>query len=73
MATRASGGKWEILVIASDGHLREGVRHALEREDAEVVEAPDGSEALLEIQLSMPDLVLVDLAIVGVSGLDVCR
>src|SRR5207248_913268 len=53
--------------------IRKAVHLALEKEGYEVVEAETGAEALRRIELSKPDLILLDIMLPDVSGFDVCR
>jgi DNA-binding response OmpR family regulator len=62
-----------ILLVGADRDLGEVLRRKLGIEGHEVVEAWTGADALHEIGRAMPDLVLVDLGLLDVSGLDVCR
>jgi two-component system response regulator RegX3 len=47
--------------------------YILQREGFEVLEAADGPSALIEWQNGSPDLILLDLMLPGMSGVDVCR
>jgi two-component system response regulator RegX3 len=47
--------------------------YILEREGFEVFEAADGPAALVEWKERKPDLILLDLMLPGMSGVDVCR
>lgn len=62
-----------VLVVDDDGHIREVVRFALERDGHAVTEATDGSAALESVAASAPDLVVLDVVMPGVDGLEVCR
>jgi DNA-binding response OmpR family regulator len=62
-----------ILLVGADRELGEALRRKLGLEGHEVVEAWTGADALIEIGRVMPDLALVDLGLLDVSGLDVCR
>src|SRR2546427_12077156 len=63
----------KILIVDDEAMIRKAVRLALEKEGYEVVEAETGGEGLRRIELSKPDLVLLDIILPDVSGLDVCR
>jgi DNA-binding NarL/FixJ family response regulator len=66
-----------IKVLLADDHtlLREGVKGLLEKaDDIEVIgEAGDGSEAVARAQQLSPDVVLMDITMPGISGLEATR
>ncbi|MFL6857211.1 MAG: phosphate regulon transcriptional regulator PhoB [Allosphingosinicella sp.] len=62
-----------ILLAEDDEALVELMRFHLERDGFEVVRAADGEEALLLAREQVPDLVLLDWMMEGLSGLEVCR
>jgi two-component system OmpR family response regulator len=63
----------EILLVDDDPHLREVVRYALAREGYAVREASDGHRALVAFEASPPDLVVLDVLMPELDGLEVCR
>jgi two-component system phosphate regulon response regulator PhoB len=65
--------KGRILLVEDDAALAELLVYNLQREDFEIRHTPDGEEALLLAQESVPDLVLLDWMIEGTSGIEVCR
>ncbi|MFP5369842.1 MAG: response regulator [Actinomycetes bacterium] len=62
-----------ILVVEDDPGIRAGLRMALEDEGFTVEEAPSGEDALLAFGRSPADVLILDLTLPGVDGLDVCR
>jgi two-component system response regulator RegX3 len=62
-----------ILIIEDEPGLAESVRYALETEGFEVEVATTGYEGLEAVRRMTPDLVLLDLMLPEMSGLDVCR
>jgi two-component system, OmpR family, phosphate regulon response regulator PhoB len=62
-----------ILVVDDDLDMRALVRDALEREGFAVEEASDGQTALTKIAAYTPELVILDLNLPKVRGLDVLR
>lgn len=62
-----------LLVVEDDADLRTAMRFFLEDEGHEVVDAPTGEAALDVIAREQIDMVLLDLRLPGMSGLDVCR
>ena len=62
-----------ILVVDDDPTVREVVVAYLKAEGYDVSEAADGEAALLAIQRDPPDLIVLDVMLPGVDGLEVCR
>jgi two-component system, OmpR family, response regulator ResD len=63
----------KILVVDDEPNIREVVGLYLRRDGHEVVSAPDGEEALEVFGRSEPDLVVLDLMLPKLGGLEVCR
>src|SRR5262249_18889562 len=61
----------KILVVDDSGLARRSMRAILEPVGYKVVEAEDGMAALERYFLEKPDLVLLDLVMRGMTGLDV--
>ena len=62
-----------ILVVEDEESLADSIRYNLEREGFAVEAAPDGRSALERFRSTSPDLVLLDVMLPEMSGLDVCR
>lgn len=62
-----------ILLVEDEPSISEAIRYSLEAEGFQVIVAVDGRQALQSFATSKPCLVLLDLMIPHVSGLDVCR
>jgi DNA-binding response OmpR family regulator len=62
-----------ILVVEDDATLRETLVDALEVEGFRVIAAADGRAALVRFRADKPDLVLLDLMLPELSGIEVCR
>ncbi len=62
-----------ILIIEDDKDIVELVRYNLEKEDFQVASAGDGVRGLAHIKKSPPDLLLLDLMLPQLSGLEVCK
>jgi DNA-binding response OmpR family regulator len=62
-----------ILVVDDETTLRETLVDALEAEGFRVVSAADGREALAVFRAERPDLILLDLMLPELSGIEVCR
>ncbi|MCC7370253.1 MAG: response regulator transcription factor [Chloroflexi bacterium] len=71
MAGRADATR--ILVVDDEANLVELVQGYLEREGYEVYTASDGVAALSLAREAQPDLVVLDLMLPGLDGLEVCR
>ena len=63
----------KILVVDDETTLRETLAEALEQDGLDVITAADGKEALEQFRAGSPDLVLLDLMLPYVSGIEVCR
>ena len=66
-------GKASILVVDDEPVVRALLRAALAPAGSRVVEAADGSEALDVAWREQPDVVLLDVGLPKLNGLDVCR
>ncbi len=66
-------GAGTILVIDDEKDLIELVRYNLEKEGFDVIGAPDGKAGLEVAREHRPDLILLDLMMPGMDGLEVCR
>ena len=62
-----------VLVVDDEPTLRETLAEALEQDGLRVVTAADGREALEVFRSESPDLVLLDLMLPQISGIEVCR
>ncbi|HEY0937655.1 MAG TPA: response regulator, partial [Trebonia sp.] len=62
-----------VLVVDDDQRVRTVVAWQLEADGFAVTEAGDGAAALAQIEQDRPDLVVLDLSLPGVGGLDVLR
>ena len=62
-----------ILVVEDEPTLRETLAEALETDGFRVLTAADGREALTRFRAERPDLVLLDLMLPELSGVEVCR
>lgn len=63
----------KILVVDDEASVRKLVRSYLEREGFQVTEAADGKRAIDLASSEQPSLVVLDLMLPGVDGLEVCR
>lgn len=62
-----------ILVVDDEKNIRELVKFNLESRGFKVIEAADGEEALNLVKTMAPDLIILDLKLPKIDGLEVCR
>jgi two-component system OmpR family response regulator len=63
----------KILLVDDDPHLREVVVIALERAGYAVITAANGQQALVHAFREAPDLIVLDIGLPEMDGLEVCR
>ena len=63
----------QVLVVDDDEMIRRLVRTVLEADDFDVIEAPDGEQALTMIDELHPSVVVLDIMMPGINGVEVCR
>jgi DNA-binding response OmpR family regulator len=62
-----------VLLVEDDRDIAEPLARALGREGYEVRGAADGATALTSVLDDPPDLIVLDVGLPGLSGMDVCR
>jgi DNA-binding response OmpR family regulator len=62
-----------VLVVDDEQPIRELVRTYLQRERLDVITAEDGTAALEAIREHAPDVVVLDVMLPGLDGIEVCR
>jgi len=62
-----------VLIVEDERDIRDLVLFHLEREGFQVSSASSGEEALRQVRHASPDLVLLDLMLPAMGGLEVCR
>ena len=65
--------KAKVLIIEDDRSLAEVLAYNLKQAGYEVLSAHDGQDGLLQAQMKSPDIVILDLMLPVIDGLDVCR
>ncbi|MGQ9688711.1 MAG: response regulator [Desulfobaccales bacterium] len=65
--------KEHILVVEDEEDILELLRYNLTKEGFRVTGATSGEEALRAAKTLLPDLVLLDLMLPGIDGLEICR
>jgi len=63
----------KVLVVDDDPSLLKALRIGLTARGDEVVVAHTGSEAVQQVALTLPDLVILDLGLPDIDGIEVCR
>lgn len=71
--TRADNRKSRILIVEDEPAMVQGLRDNFEYEGYEVISAGDGVEGLERALADNPDLVVLDVMMPRMSGLDVCK
>ena len=64
---------YRILMVDDEKHIVELVKYNLEREGFEVLAAYDGLEAIKTALIKKPDLIVLDIMLPSLDGLEVCR
>jgi two-component system, cell cycle response regulator DivK len=62
-----------VLVVDSDADTREMLRMCLKHYGIEAAEAANAHDALQQVSESLPHAVLLDMALPGIDGYDLCR
>ncbi len=62
-----------VLIVEDEPALADSIQYSLEREGFDVAIAVDGERALERFRVASPSLILLDLMLPRLSGLDVCR
>jgi two-component system phosphate regulon response regulator PhoB len=62
-----------ILLIEDEREITDPLTYSLEREGYETIVAHEGAEGLRKAQTLLPDLIILDLMLPGVSGEEICR
>ena len=62
-----------VLVVDDERDILELVKYNLDKEGYQVTVVATGEDALAATRAKMPDIVVLDLMLPGVDGLEVCR
>jgi two-component system response regulator RegX3 len=62
-----------VLIVEDEPSLADAMRYGLERDGFECSVLSDGSKVVEYVRAWRPDVILLDLMLPGMSGLDVCR
>jgi two-component system, OmpR family, alkaline phosphatase synthesis response regulator PhoP len=63
----------KILVVEDEPDIRKLVNYNLAQERFRVLEAEDGEQGLRMVQREKPDLIILDLMLPGLSGMELCK
>ncbi len=63
----------QILIVEDETHIAEAIQYNLEKEGFLVSAIAEGNGAVRWIQTQLPDLVILDLMLPGLDGLEICR
>jgi excisionase family DNA binding protein len=67
-------GKFTVLIVDDEQEIVDIMRVFLQRQGGyEITSAADGISALIEVGRTKPDLLILDIMIPGVDGIEVCR
>jgi two-component system OmpR family response regulator len=72
-ATDTGAGPLRVLIVDDEPHIVNFLRMGLTYEGFEVAEAQDGTEALSQVERFKPHLVILDLMLPGIDGMDVAE
>jgi DNA-binding response OmpR family regulator len=72
-AERVMAARARVLLVEDETDIRELIRYSLAQAGLEVEEASDGAEALEKLRAFVPDLIVLDLMLPGMPGLEVCQ
>ena len=62
-----------IVIVEDEPDIREVIEYNLSREGFHVSSSPDGQSGLDTIRKEAPDLVVLDLMLPGIDGIEICR
>ena len=65
--------KATVLIVEDDRSLAEVISYNLQREHYEVLLAHDGQDGITQALLKHPDIIILDLMLPIVDGLEVCK
>ena len=63
----------KVLVIEDEPALQETLAYNLTRQGYEVITVGDGKEGIAATRREQPDLLILDLMLPGMDGVEVCR
>lgn len=73
LRARPASARQQVLVADDDDEIREFLTRALAKHGYEVLKASSGREAMALIREAKPSLVLLDILMPGMDGVDICK
>lgn len=73
MAVMSNLAPTKVLLVDDDPHIRQLLAFAFGKAGMDAVEATDGEEALARVAAEQPDIVVLDINMPRMDGLEVCR
>jgi len=65
--------KEKILIVEDEADIQEMIRYNLEKEGFKTITVAKGEDAIRVVEKESPDLIILDLMLPGIDGLEVCR
>ena len=65
--------KQKVLIADDEAPIREILKIYCDKEGFDVIEAADGAEAILKVQSEKPDIIILDIMMPVMDGLEVCK
>lgn len=72
-ARDVDGSPLKVLVVEDEAAIRRVVVTYLEQDGFEVIESADGIDAVARARVESPDVIVLDLGLPGMDGIEVCR
>ena len=63
----------KVLVVDDIAFNRRVLEKILSKQNFDITKASSGEEALMRVEKSIPDLILLDLKMPGINGIEVCK
>ena len=63
----------KILIVDDEQDIADLVSYNLEKEGFETIKAYDGGDVLIIVKMQKPDLIILDLMLPRMNGLDLCK
>jgi two-component system KDP operon response regulator KdpE len=70
---KVSGSDWLVLVVEDEAPIRRFLKTALEAQGFKMLEAPSGTQAIALAASHNPDIILLDLGLPDIDGLEIIR
>jgi two-component system phosphate regulon response regulator PhoB len=66
-------GREKIIIIEDEADILEVIQYNLSREGFKIITSRNGEDGLAKVRKESPDLVLLDLMLPGIDGIEICR